>query len=94
MAKWTPGPWHIGTSLERHRANIWSQTEAVTSVPYSSDTEQANAQLIAAAPELLEALGKALLRCEDCATCGPDIDCPQCAEAWDILRRAKGEDNG
>lgn len=85
----TPGPWNIGTSMTRGRANIWGPIEAITSVPYAGNIEQANAHLIAAAPELLEALEHALRE----SGCDGDL----CSHNWHdtarrAIKKARGED--
>lgn len=55
MSSFTPGPWHIsGNVLDIRDTN----EDNIVTVPYSdnTDTDLANARLIAAAPELLLAL--------------------------------------
>lgn len=52
--KWTPGPWRVGID----RRAIWDDEDRCIAVA-KSETHQleANARLIAAAPDLYEALG-------------------------------------
>ena len=51
----TPGPWQCDRSM-RYRIVINSERANVATIPYLDREAQANAELIAAAPELLEAL--------------------------------------
>lgn len=107
MTKHTPGPWvlswgsgqevridapsgdpTLGYKAWRGLASTWGCEDNPVA---GMEVAVANARLIAAAPELLGALEEALLRCEDCSTCGPDIQCPKCAEARAIVRRARGQ---
>jgi len=62
----TPGPWHIGTRSSG-RAIYGSKGEEVATFTGLSmpDEELANARLIAAAPELLDALKWAVQQIED-----------------------------
>ena len=52
--KHTPGPWHIadGSKLMVHAGDVW----VASTMGVRGDTGEANARLIAAAPDLLEAL--------------------------------------
>jgi hypothetical protein len=62
MSGYTPGPWHTkreGLSTIYVEANIgggWVQEVAACGPTETADQKEANARLIAAAPELLEAL--------------------------------------
>ena len=63
MSKYTPGPWHIKTSASGNYfaySNEACRTDdriaGVSGTFPDSDTAQANARLIAKAPELVEAL--------------------------------------
>ena len=63
MSKYTPGPWHIKTSTSGNYfaySNEACRTDdriaGVSGTFPDSDTAQANARLIAKAPELVEAL--------------------------------------
>ena len=71
VAKYTPGPWNIGSSdlpvsrmsihCKGHKESCHSTIALMVSrmtIGISHDEEFANARLIAAAPELLEALRK------------------------------------
>ena len=65
VSKHTPGPWQVG-ARKKHRVcidspagNWWDFARVVVSVSGHYNAEgEANAQLIAAAPDLLEALSK------------------------------------
>jgi hypothetical protein len=75
MNKHTPGPWHVseewdGTSI---RAGMFHVTHTIQSCGFHTDEEdkavkQANARLIAAAPNLLEALKRIMYN--DCLIIG------------------------
>jgi hypothetical protein len=87
MSKHTPGPWKWWTTHEgAHRINPHKGGLVIASCdtrnPFSEEQE-ANARLIAAAPDLLEAC-KAVK-----ATCpaDPDIN-PEWQAAWDLLLAA------
>jgi hypothetical protein len=54
-ARHTPGPWFYDDTM-KGRVNINSQSAAVASIPYIDAEAVANARLIAAAPDLLDAL--------------------------------------
>lgn len=70
MSDYTPGPWHITRTARGHRKTIRCERRlpnaiegiAVANIVHACgfDEERANAQLIAAAPELLEACKVAL----------------------------------
>lgn len=94
MSKHTPGPWHVGQSSKRGH-EVWARTSDTGSMMVAgcghAEFDQANARLIAAAPELLEAL-------EDAATyaqCG--CGHPACKRCRDhayyagVIRKARGE---
>lgn len=61
MNKHTPGPWKVGNSHSNYIINhqygdgSWGYLMSLSSVVHG-EAEEANAKLIAAAPELLEAL--------------------------------------
>jgi len=54
---YTPGPWHITTQLN-HGTILGNEIPRaeVASLPLRNKTQKANAQLMAAAPEMLDAL--------------------------------------
>ena len=65
MSKHTPGPWKIhehgvGFEVECANGNVVAQAQQVTALRQDTmqSARKANARLIAAAPELLEALSK------------------------------------
>lgn len=64
MAKHTPGPWEI-RPLNKYAGNMIAKgTEAIAEVFGGNETRQANARLIATAPELLGACKEALIDLE------------------------------
>ena len=96
--KFTPGPWYVGTGTYEDR-NIYSvasvtDDEGFTYQPIVASAEDdgikcwdANARLIAAAPELLEALKWMVLRTEE----GGYLDGKCLEEARAAIARATGE---
>ena len=81
MSKHTPGPWHLE---EREYAGVmWDaivrnhENDPVASVGmagYTKATGQANARLIAAAPEMLEALKATVVNVDTLRFTLPSID--------------------
>jgi hypothetical protein len=71
----TPGPWKVYARTEfLHHIGIKTEHIDPISVAYGSNKEgEANARLIAAAPEMLEAL------IEECFTCGGICEINKCA---------------
>lgn len=53
--KYTVGPWHIKPDRKAFTIHIQSELEHILTIQGMNETNQANARLIAAAPELLEA---------------------------------------
>lgn len=51
----TPGPWRIGED-GRFGISVWGEEHVADVKTYERDARKANARLIAAAPDLLEAL--------------------------------------
>ena len=103
MSKWTPGPWNIGSSdlpvsrmsihCKGHKDSCHSTVALMVSrgvIGISHDEEFANARLIAAAPELLEAL-------EDCVAvmdrelAGLKAIQPELSSARAAIAKATGE---
>lgn len=111
MSGHTPGPWHAwGNRLVR--AVVPGRPDCSVVVAESCSVERPgledgdaeveearNLRLLAAAPELLEALGDALEELEDdiCAECGEQWDECECPngdwwrKARAAIRKAKGE---
>ncbi len=88
----TPGPWAL--SIGPHRIEVKPSPEACYAF---SLKDESNARLIAAAPELLEALARVIpyaeSRAEDLAELKAageeDPDFPGAEEAWDAVINAK-----
>ena len=99
-AKFTPGPWVVDKVLDL-RGNpcaysVWpsrerlGQRNRIVSTPDGVTAEaKANARLIAAAPEMYQALTLACAVVADVTHCGGD-DCTDCAVGI-ALRKARGE---
>jgi hypothetical protein len=79
-AKHTPGPWHFETALmeKADHLNVWEvngigHVAAVSKGLTPDPSAEANARLIAAAPELLESLIDALGWLESAIDCEADL---------------------
>ncbi len=94
---WTPGPWKYRDGKEKYaKGSQWhygflicstdGEQIAQTSGRYDG-TDEPNARLIAAAPELYEALKNML----DKYGCGTALKCPDCDQARAALAKAEGE---
>ena len=93
---WTPGPWVKDSSVCRYAINdAASNSRHVAMVSgfelRAGDREEneANARLIAAAPELYEALKTACVNALELGHCA-GYDCPNCS-AGRALKKARGE---
>ncbi|MED5545748.1 MAG: hypothetical protein VYD90_10905 [Pseudomonadota bacterium] len=91
--KHTPGPWYV----EDGEKGVWVNSDALASkgiavvVNYCGDeARRANAQLLAAAPELLEALEEAELHLRDFANV-LSYDPVEADEARVAIAKARGE---
>ena len=106
VGKHTPGPWNLGSESGPHC--VWSSDPSApvawaTTYPDGGplphgeygDFQLANARLIAAAPELLEALRTLGDFCDEATRRGPSRN--ECEEMRDVARaaiaKAKGEDS-
>lgn len=94
VTKWTPGPWVVGNGLDmksvyggKHEQLLAISTGEDYGSYFGDDTddiecmEQANAHLIAAAPDMYKALQTLARNFPDCAT----------QDAVDALAKARGE---
>lgn len=96
MEKYTPGPWHVDIVIGgEHIPSIFAGRVKVASLnPYLVGQNEvgdrmANARLIAAAPELLEALRGLLTPCRCDPT--PGTACAHVLAAEAAIARATGE---
>lgn len=101
VAKHTPGPWRVERLSECGDAQIFSPEHGhIANLTAGSvqeiDRNRANAELIAAAPCLLRHLKKMASEfCEECGQCcGGDPCCDQMQEAWEVIAKAEGAENG
>ena len=88
MSKHTPGPWRVLPDFDRNRdsVRIFAGSKFIGMIGNSDDTHEqtySNAALVAAAPELLDALEMLLLIDEEHAKC--------CEKAFAAIRKARGE---
>ena len=97
MSKHTPGPWTAPEASGLITGYIWAhepyggivaQVEDGGQVPYDQEQRKANAHLIAAAPELLEAL-KSLV--EDCSPEVASKPGSWLRQAFLAIRKAEGD---
>lgn len=91
----TPGPWHVETEPQGSKGNYTQYTiqPHIADVFYMNQTGEANARLIAAAPDLLAALEEILEHVEwrrriAHETTGPN-DCTHRARA--AINKARGQ---
>jgi hypothetical protein len=88
--KFTPGPWYSKDSRNIFAANGLHIASTTGGLPHGPIETRANAKLIAAATDLLEALQNALGVCQAYAT--QSIAARQCAEmAEKAIAKALGE---
>lgn len=92
----TPAPWQFVAGDGENRAEIQTDNKAICSMwRCMGEDDDANARLIAAAPELLAAL-----KAQKCMACKvalsvpdpmPDMPCPECAPARAAIAKAEGK---
>jgi hypothetical protein len=75
MSTYTPGPWHVADGSKQlvHAGDVW----IASTMGVRGEVGEANARLIAAAPEMREALTEARKGCkllEDLCACRGDDD--------------------
>ena len=98
MNKHTPGPWKFGDNSKHFKTNPFNvyvqgggvHSASIANIPFRrtipESEARANAKLIAAAPELLEAL-EAVIR-------GVPDTWEGVQKAREVIAKAKGENNG
>jgi hypothetical protein len=100
QAKHTPGPWSVTESFCNNACNrlvvkrkTWGG-EVVADLGEAPDASRANARLIAAAPEMLEALRAMVSRApfiDQSVTAEGLANCEALAKAGHAIRQAEGE---
>lgn len=95
--KWTPGPWEVVRHVTRPAVEAINKKRGmraagdkyplVCTMPDNYSTTESNAHLIAAAPELYEALEALLYGIENCDR----IENYRIENAIDALAKARGE---
>lgn len=89
--KFTPGPWRAGLSIYKSQAIVVADKGGQIADVFAYEEEQAkaNAALIAAAPEMYEALADIAENCGNrgCSETCAEADCKIC----EILKKARGE---
>lgn len=90
--KFTPGPWQVGKSIYQSQARVVAEKggRVADVFAYEEDQAHANAALIAAAPEMYEALADIAENCGNhgCSETCAEADCKIC----EILKKARGEE--
>lgn len=92
--KFTPGPWHV--EIVRYVCYICNEVgpHALTfdGSHFGTDSDIANANLIAAAPDMYDMLQSVL---DECAICDPNFhypgDCDLRGQIEAVLKKARGE---
>ena len=92
MSAHTHGPWKVverGASFSSHEIRPVKLSQGAIPLAWVAKLNdgQANARLIAAAPDLLAAL-KALV---DACDCGPDVHCRSCELGLRAVAKAEGK---
>lgn len=93
MSKFTPGPWGVWRAAAIHSFTIQGLHRKVARIIGNDVEGDANARLIASAPDLL-----AIAHCyaAECGECGgtrvmPDGEpCDECAFIWKVISAAEG----
>ena len=68
--KHTPGPWAYGATAGNHDFAVYSESEGTgRDIALVRDFDEANAKLIAAAPEMLDRLSRLVESCYDAGHC-------------------------
>lgn len=102
----TPGPWSWAQVWRGPETKIHAEFEgrrvalAEVFTMYSHGEKEANARLIAAAPELLALAKQYLSECSECNgsgttwdrdNCTHTVDCPDCADIRAVIAKAEGK---
>lgn len=89
MSAHTPGPWLVLRDPEVGGPLVATEDVAIADVmEMEGGMSEANARLIAAAPDLLAAL-KAMFA--DACDCGPDVHCRACELGLRAIAKAEGQ---
>lgn len=92
-AKHTPGPWRATPYSSIVGIAISSPASVVAGVRGDQVTAEANARLIAAAPNLLALAHQYASECGECAgtrICPDDTPCTECEDIWRVIDQAEG----
>lgn len=93
MGKHTPGPWEASLNVCETRWLIYTQEQSLRHRGYLASTaetnedSEANAKLMAAAPDLLDALKELVTVAESHISC----PCPEIDEARAAIAKAEGK---
>lgn len=83
----TPGPWHVVKIPGESRLRVHAETYDVADICHAGGADDANARLIAAAPDMLAACKDFLEACHK----GKDLK-PAMAQARKAIEKAEGRD--
>ena len=87
--KYTPGPWEVNPSSAG--TPFWVALNQNGNIAAMQIIGEANARLIAVAPELLEASNAAVAHCEQCADVrAMPFKCARCQTFIRLIAKAKG----
>lgn len=94
--KHTPGPWHVYLNAKKPMVRANSKRMIMQIIPhpgdapignYYSDEDMANARLISAAPDMLEALNEV---CEQLREYDPKNEALK--KGWSVIAKAEGKE--
>jgi len=94
MTNHTPGPWVIRKAKENGACSVVSESKDLagfTFIAALTPSDEANARLIAAAPELLESLRELVEWSDDMEANYPYDITPMLAKARAAIKKATGE---
>jgi hypothetical protein len=89
----TPGPWKLSPYSSIVGIAISGGGFVIAGVRGGREFSEANARLIAAAPELLALAHRYAKECGECAgtrVCPDDEPCTECTDIWRVIDMAEG----
>jgi hypothetical protein len=89
----TPGPWAISPYSSIVGIAVYGAGIVIAGVRGGKERAEADARLIAAAPDLLVLAHQYASECGECAgtrVCPDDEPCTECADIWRVIDMAEG----